>query len=183
MAVSINNATPLTRPGETAEIAINDEITVKRASGQGNDDNLHKFKLQQLNDKQRAYARKVGKDYTHFLSLNAKNDIVLSGKKHIFGRGRSFHMTSEDMEMSALIFEREWVSVRMKAGKISDERVQLVAYNNSARSSVAGAEPLTELSSTGITLDLNGSYLVYVGDYEITLILNATPTAAELTSK
>lgn len=175
MVATINGQQTL-RPGESADISLNDEITVTSSLNPGRGGELHHYKLQPLNDLQRAYSGYVSKDYAAFLSINSQKDIVLSGKKHTFGRGRGFPALSSDMEMNALIFEREWVSVRMKAGE-----GQPIYYRNVARST--RGDLVSPLGEEGITLDLNGSYRVYFGDYEVTLTLNATPSATELMSK
>jgi len=177
MVGTINGQQTL-RAGESADVSLGDEIVVTNALGAGRGGELQQYKLQPLNDLQRAYAQQIGKDYAAFISLNSKKDIVLSGKKHVFGRGRSFPHLSANMEINALVFEREWVAVKMKSGD-----GQPVYYRNVARTTSRGTDPLSRLDDQGINLDLNGSYLVYLGDYEVTLILNATPSATELMSK
>lgn len=178
MTATINGQNTLARPGDSADISPDDEIVVTSTLRIGGGNELHKYTLQPLNDLQQAYTQKVGRDYAFRMSINSTRDVVLSGKRYKFGRGRAFPATSTEMEMVALIFEREWVSVRMRAG---DD--QAVYYRNTVRATPPGGEALTRLDTEGINLDLNGSYAVYFGDYEVTLTLNATPAAAELMIK
>src|SRR3712207_431146 len=72
----------------------------------------------------------------------------------------------------ALRFKRPWVSLSVLPGRGQD----VYLTKKSEGSSDEGGYQAELLGGEGRELDLNANYEVYVGDFQITLILRATPT-------
>ena len=102
--------------------------------------------------------------------------FVLHDREHVFGRGRPFNENTHGLAPDALRFKRPWVSLTVLPGRGQD----VFLTKRAEGSGGAGKYKAVLLPRDGRELDLNANYEVYVGDFQITLILRATPATSFL---
>lgn len=149
-------------PGDEVEVAIGDTIKAESFSSGG----THIFTLKDLSKVPNEVKNNLQRPYAAFVSVTSDRQFILYENENAFGRGRKFHEDAANMEAVALIFKRPYVYLTMAAGK-----GQEILYAKK------GGQ-FTSLSEEGIDCDLDNIYIIYMGDFEITLNLKATPIQA-----
>lgn len=146
-------------PGDEVEVAIGDTIKAESFSSGG----THIFTLKDLSKVPNEVRNNPHRPYVAFVSVTSDRQFILYENENAFGRGRKFHEDAANMEAVALIFKRPYVYLTMAAGK--DQEVLYAKKGGQ----------FTRLSEEGIDCDLDNIYIIYMGDFEITLNLKATP--------
>jgi hypothetical protein len=170
MNITKKGSTNLLLPGSEIEMSINDEVEARSTVSAGRTDDIHKFRLQPLSIIQQELVQKANRSYSACMSINSSRHIVLSGDKYVFDLRHFLNESLRGIGDKALTFEHRWVTLRMTPGLN-----QSIFYCNTIAPVPAGSERVVLLSGDGIQLDLNGEYLVYLGDFEFSLNLRGTP--------
>jgi len=158
--------------GDDVEIGDTIRAVPRVKSGPRSDD--CDFSIQNLRLIPEKVRTRPGRRYGAFVKVSGLSwrQFVLHDKEHIFGRGIHLSERARGLAPDALRFKRPWVSLSVLPGRGQD----VYLTKKSEGSSDEGGYQAELLGGEGRELDLNANYEVYVGDFQITLILRATPT-------
>jgi hypothetical protein len=161
-------------PGDEVSIQEGDTIEATsdvRVGGTGRKKERYVFTLKDLSRIPESIRSRAGRKYAAFFEVNAPREFVLFDKEHVFGRGQYFHDEAFGIKPGALKFKRPWVFLTMKPA----EKQEIWYLNKSSETATVPVLPLG-----GVQLELNAVYEIYLGDFQITLNLKATPLTSEV---
>jgi hypothetical protein len=129
---------------------------------------LHTFTVEDLSHVPAIVRERRDRDYEARIAIESPVDrsFELSESEHIIGRRRQFPSSASMIDNKALLFRREYLTLRVSGPKA------VIAERNNPSSA-------HEVPSGGEDLQLNADYDLYAGDFHFFLNLSATPIAAE----
>jgi hypothetical protein len=168
------NSQPL-RQGSDIDVEIGDEIKATSDARVVNRAEEYRFQIQDLNGIPSEVCNRDGRPYVAFVKVTAPQErqFTLYDKEHVFGRGQFFSDNAVGMSPGSLKFKRPWVFLKMFPGA-----GQKIFYLNKSTQAVGARKHAVLLPDEGYELELNAVYEVYLGDFQITLNLKATPSSS-----
>ncbi len=173
LEVSLRNSPQPLGRDEEVTVEIGDSIEASSDVKTGGKTEKFKFTLRSLNLlPANVVNHNTARPYTAFVEVEPAEDrkFILFEKKHVFGRGHGFSEDAYGIGYEALKFSRPYVYLKVAGGE-----GEKVFYVNKADIPPQGGSQARLLTDDELQLDLNGSYEIYLGDFQITLNLKGTP--------
>jgi hypothetical protein len=176
----IRNQQQRITPGTEIEVEIGDEIQATSPEGAGGRREEYEFKILDLGLIPNEVCEREGRRYAAIVKTEPPQErrFVLYEKEIIFGSGSGRHFSEEAVGIlpNALKFRRPWVFLTMSASK----NQEVFYFNKTAKAKGVGKRTAKRLGEQEVELELNASYEVYLGDFQITLDLRATPSSSSV---